>query len=177
VTKSPAIQNEPGISNLVGTVAMAKLPGDPNSATSEFFVNVNDNSANLDEQNSGFTVFGRVAGNGITLLNQINDLPVEDYTVSVDGSSKLLEDVPMNDTAAPAVMDPAKLVKVTAVTAVPILRYEVVSGNEAVATAVVNGTEINISGVGPGSTTVTVKAFDLDGGMVSQTIPVNVTAP
>jgi cyclophilin family peptidyl-prolyl cis-trans isomerase len=177
VTKSPAIQNEPGISNLVGTVAMAKLPGNPNSATSEFFVNVNDNSANLDEQNSGFTVFGRVAGSGLTLLNQINDLPVEKYTVSVDGSSTLLEDVPMNDTAAPAVMDPSKLVKVTAVTAVPILRYEVLSGNEAVATAVVNGTDVNISGVGAGSTTITVKAFDLDGGMVSQTIPVNVTMP
>lgn len=177
VTKSAAVQNEPGISNLVGTVAMAKLPGDPNSATSEFFVNVNDNSANLDEQNSGFTVFGRVAGNGMVLLNQINDLPVADYTLSVDGSSRLLEDVPMNDSAAPAAMDPGKLVKVISVSGIPLLRYEVVSGNEAVATAVVNGAHVDITGTGPGSTTITVKAFDLDGAMVSQTIPVNVTVP
>jgi ELWxxDGT repeat protein/VCBS repeat-containing protein len=54
------IQNEPGISNVRGTVAMAKLGGQPNSATSQFFVNLGDNST-LDSQASGaFTVFGQV---------------------------------------------------------------------------------------------------------------------
>jgi cyclophilin family peptidyl-prolyl cis-trans isomerase len=38
----------------------AKIGGDPNSATSEFFVNLADNSANLDTQNGGFTVFATV---------------------------------------------------------------------------------------------------------------------
>jgi peptidyl-prolyl cis-trans isomerase A (cyclophilin A) len=48
------------MSNLRGTIAMAKLGGDPDSATSEFFFNLADNSENLDNQNGGFTVFAQV---------------------------------------------------------------------------------------------------------------------
>ena len=39
---------------------MAKVGGDPDSATSQWFVNLSDNSGNLDNQNGGFTVFGQV---------------------------------------------------------------------------------------------------------------------
>ena len=40
---------------------MAKLGGDPDSATSQFFVNLTDNSSNLDNQNGGFTVFATIS--------------------------------------------------------------------------------------------------------------------
>ncbi|MFM7555828.1 MAG: peptidylprolyl isomerase [Verrucomicrobiota bacterium] len=36
--------------------------GGPHSASSQWFLSLGDNSANLDEQNGGFTVFGRVVG-------------------------------------------------------------------------------------------------------------------
>ncbi|MDH5551993.1 MAG: peptidylprolyl isomerase [Nitrosomonas sp.] len=72
----PPIANEFKISNTRGTVAMAKLGGDPDSATSQWFINLGDNSANLDNQNGGFTVFGRVVFDGMSVIDTIGSLPV-----------------------------------------------------------------------------------------------------
>ena len=64
------IENQPGNSNVRGTIAMAKLGGDPDSATSQWFVNLEDNLF-LDEQNEGFTVFGEVLGDGMDVVDQL----------------------------------------------------------------------------------------------------------
>jgi len=74
VTKLPAIQNEFKIHNTRGTVAMAKIPDNPNSASSEWFVNLTDNSSILDAQNGGFTVFGRVIFDGMAVFDSIGKL-------------------------------------------------------------------------------------------------------
>jgi cyclophilin family peptidyl-prolyl cis-trans isomerase len=67
IPEDAPIANEAGLpgalSNVRGTLAMAKQAGDPDSAKSEWFfnhVNNNDptNPDNLDQQNGGFTVFG-----------------------------------------------------------------------------------------------------------------------
>lgn len=76
IPADPPVVNEFKASNLRGTVAMAKFGGDPDSATSQWFVNLTDNSANLDNQNGGFTVFGRVLGDGMLVLDTINELAV-----------------------------------------------------------------------------------------------------
>ncbi len=74
VPTDPPIANEFGESNIRGTVAMAKVSGDPNSATSQWFINMDDNSDDLDGQNGGFTVFGRVIGDGMAVVDKINSL-------------------------------------------------------------------------------------------------------
>ena len=62
-------------SNVFGTIAMAKVPGDPNSASSAWFFNLADNSTNLDNLNGGFTVFGQVKS-GLNVLSYFNTLSV-----------------------------------------------------------------------------------------------------
>ncbi|MCP5548488.1 MAG: peptidylprolyl isomerase [Akkermansiaceae bacterium] len=173
----PAVVNEPGISNVAATVAMAKLPGDPNSATSQFFASIGDNSSNLDGQNGGFTVFGRVAGDGMSVVNAINLLPTKTYTVDVDGTDQDLDDVPMNDATAPATIDPTKLVGILSVDPVALVSYSVDSLDPSVATASVVGGNVVIHGVSQGSTEIVVTATDLDGQTVSSNIAVTVGGP
>jgi len=54
---------------------MAKLSGQPNSATSEWFINLANNTF-LDSSNGGFTVFGKVLGNGMGIIDPIAAIPV-----------------------------------------------------------------------------------------------------
>ena len=83
------IQNEFNVSNTRGTISMAKLGGNPNSATSQWFINLADNSLNLDVQNGGFTVFGKVIGDGMDVVDKIAAL--QTYTVAG------LSNFPLND--------------------------------------------------------------------------------
>ncbi len=97
-TRNP-VTNEAdnGLSNERGTIAMART-GDPHSATSQFFINHNDNNA-LDHRNKntgqtwGYAVFGKVL-NGMDVVDAIaatetgpippfgRDVPME--TISID---------------------------------------------------------------------------------------------
>lgn len=59
------------IGNTRGTIAMARMQ-DPNSATSQFFINVNDNARldYFDEATPGYCVFGRVV-EGMDVVDKI----------------------------------------------------------------------------------------------------------
>ena len=82
VTKKtlPPVQNEAqnGLQNVTYSVAMART-GDPNSATSQFFINVADNAA-LDypgRDGFGYTVFGKVV-QGQDVVDKIKGVVVDD---------------------------------------------------------------------------------------------------
>jgi cyclophilin family peptidyl-prolyl cis-trans isomerase len=81
-TKPPiAIESEQsskaGLSNAVGTIAMART-SDPNSASSQFFINVADNKrlnfTAPTPQGYGYTVFGKVVS-GMDVVNKIAKAP------------------------------------------------------------------------------------------------------
>ncbi len=75
------VLNEPGISNVSGTLSLAKQGGDPNSGTSQWYVNVSDNSGALDDptNNGGFTAFGEVLHDGMDVVTAINQMTVYDF--------------------------------------------------------------------------------------------------
>lgn len=72
------VHNEVGAQNLAGTVALAKIPGDPNGGSAGFFINLADNP-DLDTQNGGFTVFARVSA-GMDVVNAIAALATVNLT-------------------------------------------------------------------------------------------------
>ncbi len=74
IEMDPPVTNEFGMSNVRGTLSMAKVAGDPNSGTNQWFINVTDNSDPFDTDNGGFTVFGEVIGDGMDVVDAINAL-------------------------------------------------------------------------------------------------------
>ncbi|WP_299982767.1 peptidylprolyl isomerase [uncultured Pseudoteredinibacter sp.] len=69
------IKNESanGLSNSCGSVAMARLGDDPDSGSSQFYINVNNNKHLDIGDNEGYTVFGRVI-KGIRVAEAISEL-------------------------------------------------------------------------------------------------------
>ncbi len=93
VTSKGEITNEPGNSNLMGTIAMAKIAERPNSAASEWFINLSDNIS-LDSDNGGFTAFGHILGDGIKNPILLNDATV--YNVNYQDVGLNLPEIPLN---------------------------------------------------------------------------------
>jgi len=92
VSSKGEIINEPINSNLMGTIAMAKVSGQPNSATSEWFLNLSDNK-NLDSQNEGFAVFGHLLGDSIENPLLLNNQSI--YSVSYNEVGLTLPEIPL----------------------------------------------------------------------------------
>ena len=92
-TNDMPIKNEAtnGLKNDIGTISMART-SNPNSATSQFFINVSNNSS-LDHKSTsqsgfGYAVFGKVI-KGMTVVNKIKAVQT--------GTKKGFSDVPKDD--------------------------------------------------------------------------------
>ncbi len=114
VPSMPPIRNEFGISNTRGTLAFAKLGGNPDSATNQWFFNTADNSANLDVQNGGFTVFGTV----------VSGMNIVDAIEAVDTFNLDAEDPGTFDNV-PLINDGSNFVIVNTITVVSVLLGDV----------------------------------------------------
>ena len=79
VSKPVPIESNNGLSNVKYSLAMARM-GDPNSATSQWFINVEDNTP-LDypgpDGSGGYTVFGKVV-KGFETVDKIKGVLVDD---------------------------------------------------------------------------------------------------
>ncbi|WP_020210860.1 peptidylprolyl isomerase [Gilvimarinus chinensis] len=80
IPANPTVINEPVYSNQRGTIAMAKPSNDPNGATNQWFINLKDNSSDLDSTQQGYAVFGQVTGNGMAIVDAIADLKFGDFS-------------------------------------------------------------------------------------------------
>ncbi len=163
-----AIMNEPGISNTRGTIAMAKLPTDPDSATSEWYINLADNLS-LDTDNGGFTVFGRVIGDGMTVVDAIAAVPIFNFGSPFDT-------LPLRNFTAPGLPTPDNLISIPAISYTSPLVFSASSNHPSIASVVVSGSNLLVSGKALGTATITATATDSDGAQISQMFDVNVIA-
>ena len=147
ITAGSMIVNEFHVSNTRGTLAMAKQPNNPNSAQNQWFFNESDaNAANLDTQNGGFTVIGRMTNSSslttmdsiaaVSIFNEtspFDQLPLRNYTMA-DYNNK----VPITD---------SNLVHVIWVNVIP----------QIVALTHPSANDIHVQGRGTPSTTYTLQ--------------------
>ena len=175
VTAGPTVVNEYSVtrSNLRGTVAMAKLGSDPNSATNQFFINLSDNSSNLDNQNGGFTVFGHVVGSGMNVADAIAALPVYDGT----GIDSAFDNLPLRNTP-PAQAGPNNIVLINSIRVVDKLTYTATTDTPTLLSLSVSGTGLTINFMPnqTGTAHVTIRATDVNGTYTESTFAVAVNA-
>ena len=157
--------------NTRGTVSMAKVANNPDSATSQWFINLSDNAAILDPQNGGFTVFGHVLYDGMDTVDAIAALDI------ANAGAPFGELPVRGEIDGPIVRD--NLVTTTT-TVVDELTYAITdNSNPTVAEATIVDGELRVSAVDGqvGSTSITVSVTDLEGNVLTEAIDVAVGIP
>lgn len=92
------LEDKNGLKNTVGSIAMART-NDPNSATSQFFINLKDNDfLNGDSSKDGYAVFGKVV-QGMDVVRKIGRTPTT--------SRGFYDDVP----SRPVIIESVKVLK------------------------------------------------------------------
>lgn len=159
-------------SNVCGTIAMLKPVGD--RATNQWLFNYSDNSGDLDKF---YGAFGRVMGDGMSIVTAISDLPVTSANaatvVSCNGT-------PPNEKCNEALLgfkdwpllrireeglDTDDLVAISRITRVPPLSFALISNSAptVASVGVSDSGEMSIDYLAQGQANVEVKATDRDG--------------
>lgn len=179
ITQKPPVQNEPGVSNTYGTIAMAKLGGDPNSATSQFFFNLGDNTANLDNQNGGFTVFSSVTGSGMDAVQAFSSFPITNKS----STNSALNELPLAGYTGTTFPTDAKSSNFSFVNTASLVQqgvplvFSVLSNSNPnlVSTSITNGQlTLTPTAGASGDATIVVKATNKNGQSVSQQFKITI---
>jgi len=184
-TDAPIV-NEFEISNTEGTLSMAKTAQSPDTATSQWFVSTNTNNDNLDLQNGGFTVFGRISKDTYQNALDLNNL-TDFFEASFGGA---LTAVPLVQGTTQATLDSTDFFRFSSVERVPLpaeqagndttLTYRIATANGADSIqASLTGKDLNIiyNDPRPGDTkTFRIEAEDSIGNIVEDEFTVSITA-
>ena len=124
IEQDAPVVNEYGICNVRGTVAMAKVAGQPNSATNQFFFNIVDNTTVLGlPNNGGFAVFAEVVPEDMVIVDEIAALHRESGLWLLDDPiSPFLDNLPVLE-----ILDrnPAGWECIASISPDPIYRFQV----------------------------------------------------
>ena len=175
IVTDPSVVDEPALSNLTGTLAMAKT-GAPDSGSSQVYFNTIDN-LNLDgpQSNGGYTVFGRVTTESLPVIADISALPRGTYTASIDSLPQTLSDWPTTVVPEDSIPAPAELVQITEATQLEdLLSYRLgPDGDSSLVSSSLTDTELTLAPVpgATGTTSITIEVQDLDGTVLPALIP------
>ncbi len=182
IARKAPIPLEYKLPNARGTLAFARST-ELNSATSEWFFNVDDNTSVLDSSHAGgYAVFARVLGSGMSVIDAIAAVPTFNA-----GTGTAFETLPLrNVTSNQATIELANFILINSVTVVPVyptdnvstavLGFAVANNNSAVASATLTGSTLTITPLSAGTATLSLRAGDVNGNFASSTITVTVAA-
>jgi peptidyl-prolyl cis-trans isomerase A (cyclophilin A) len=188
VTTTPPVPNEfnatTPVSNLAGTLSMAK-GSSADSATSQFFINLSNNSSSLDStgNSGGFTVFANIAsGPDQRVANTLAQFPVQNQSTFNSAFDALpLKDYTGTFPAGATNSNFALINSATTVQRTDKLSFTVdVGSNTAMVTAaLVPGTDQVAFTVQPGAVVSTVITFHVQAtdqnGLTSPVVTINIT--
>lgn len=173
----PPVVNQPGLNNIRGTLAMDKLSNAPTVSTSRWFVNVDDNPE-LNTAQGGYTVFGRIIGDGMTVVDALNAVPVFNFTNPAE-----LDSIPLRSYTSGQQITTANTVSFADVSRADKFTYTVTSADPTLVSARIIDGRLSLSYLTnrSGTTTVTVRATAVDSteatpNFIEDTFTVNVVA-
>ena len=171
VAQNAAVAGEHTLSNTRGTVALALSTG-PDSGTSEWFINLADNTG-LDDTSDGgpFTVFARVIEGGMDNVDAIAALPVYDFSTAFNNNPAFAS-LPLYDYDSTTGLSLSNLVDLNDAVVIPLipdtpgadaaLTLKAKSNNTALVTATITGKKLKLAYV-PGKTgTAKIKVLAKD---------------